>query len=275
MATSDGVSVIVTAYNRKEYLHYALQSLEQQSVKAFETILITNFPFDIHRYNIQIKHFQQDSTIGDFLYTGVTNSSHEIVCFLDDDDLFEANKIETISKEFEDSDVVYFHNNYDIIEDRGRITTLLSKSHASANLSAISVRKSIIDIEILKSTWTAPDDLMYLFAIRSGLKIVVSLLKLSFYRRYSLNISANRRDNIPSMKYGLQQLTEYEKYFQDCPACMKHINASKSHINLVIDAVSRQRFPNLFLTTFRLAVNFDWVLLKVMLKYFISDYFRK
>lgn len=275
MAASLGVSVIVTAYNRKEYLPYALQSLEQQSFREFETILITNFPFDTRMYNLQIKHFQQDGTISDFLYTGVTNSSHGIICFLDDDDLFEKNKIETILDVFEDSDVVYIHNNYDIIDEIGEVSNILVKSRASANLSAISVRKSIIDMKILKSTRTAPDDLMYLFAIRAGGKIVVSPLKLSFYRRYSLNISANRRDNIPSMKYGLKQLAEFEKYFHDCPACMKHINASYRHVNLVIDAVSKQKFPHLFLTTFRLAVNFDWVLLKVMLNYFISDYVRK
>lgn len=248
-----------------------MQSLEQQSVRAFETILITNFPFDTSMYNLQIKHFQQDSTIGDLLYTGITNSSHGIVCFLDDDDTFGKNKIETILDAFEDGDVLYFHNNYDIIDEKGGITTLLSKSLASSNLSAISVRKSIVDIEILKTIWVVPDDLMYLFAIRSGGKTVISPLKLSFYRRYSLNTTANRRDNIPSMKSSLKQLAEFGKYFHDCPACMKHINASKRYISLAIDAVTRQNLPHLFLTTFRMSVNFNWALLKVMLNYFISD----
>ncbi|MGC9113386.1 glycosyltransferase family A protein [Acidilobus sp.] len=47
MATKDVsfISVIVTAYNRKQYLPYALRSLESQSLSKdrFEVIVVKNF----------------------------------------------------------------------------------------------------------------------------------------------------------------------------------------------------------------------------------------
>ncbi|AAT42912.1 glycosyltransferase [Picrophilus oshimae] len=87
------ISVIVTAYNRSEYLLDAVKSALNQTLskEKYEIIVIKNYNDDnidefLNKNNI--KNIIMDGTIGEYLYKGINESKGDIISFLDDDDLF-------------------------------------------------------------------------------------------------------------------------------------------------------------------------------------------
>jgi glycosyltransferase involved in cell wall biosynthesis len=107
-----GISVIVTAYNRTQYFEHALKSLADQSFSKdnFEVILITNFECKVDVFDLKVKHIVMDGNIGHYLVRGIRESEGEIICFLDDDDLFHKDKLNVINKLFKNSHAIYFKN---------------------------------------------------------------------------------------------------------------------------------------------------------------------
>lgn len=60
-----------------------------------------------------------DIDIGEQLFLALSNSSGDIVCFLDDDDRFKPNKLNSVFLKFSgNSDLVYYHNSADSIDDK-------------------------------------------------------------------------------------------------------------------------------------------------------------
>lgn len=271
---NSGISVLVTAYNREQFLGQALDSLIRQTYCHFEVILITNFHFDLSNYSaLNVRHFIQEGTIGSFLYTGVVNSNYDIICFLDDDDLFNANKLEVIARYFDDSLTVFVHNNYDLIDENG-VVRGSSRSHVTSNLSAQSILRSAIDLDTLKNIYASPDLAMYLFALTYGGKVHDLSTKLSLYRRHSQNISSFSRDNIQFMEITLCQFMAFEALFKNRP-CMRIIKFNKQDFRLAISSVTKVKTPFVFIRTLcNLALNFKLTLLRVFLRYFIEDYIR-
>lgn len=275
-ADNEGISVVVTAYNRRTFLSHALDSLMKQTFHHFEVILITNFPFDVTKYhNIDIQHFVESGTVGNFLYTGVTKSRYDIICFLDDDDLFYENKLEYISRTFIDKRVVYCHNNYNIINEHGRVVQRMTKPTVTSNLSAISIKRSMINLRILKNIVTSQDLLMYLFALNNGGKILDINTKLSFYRRHSLNNPHFSRENIPSIEFGLNQLAEFERVFLP-KECKKIINQHIYDMQLSIKCLTPVREPLMFIKLLvGLSMRLKLYQIRIFLKYFYKDYISR
>ena len=110
------VSVIVTAYNRREYINEAINSVLSQNFDLMnvELIIITNFEFNfqitlqnINRYKI----INLDGDIGEFLFTAISESSGEIIVFLDDDDMFDNEKLKYVNESFSTHRTLcYYHN---------------------------------------------------------------------------------------------------------------------------------------------------------------------
>ena len=88
------ISVIITAYNRSDYLKDALRSILNQTldVDKFETILIKNFPDPFadalsSENKITVIAGGNDS-IGSYISKALSIARGEIISFLDDDDAF-------------------------------------------------------------------------------------------------------------------------------------------------------------------------------------------
>jgi glycosyltransferase involved in cell wall biosynthesis len=99
------ISVIVTAYNRENYLMNALKSLTNQDLSSenYEVIVVKNF------HNIQIDNLINTynfkgvlayGTIGNFLSLGISHSSGDVITFLDDDDIFHPHKLNYLYNKF-------------------------------------------------------------------------------------------------------------------------------------------------------------------------------
>ena len=114
------VSVIVPAYNAEKYIEKCLQSLEEQTFKDFDVILIDDCSTDntshvvcnfCKNHNLDIKYFKnsQNSGVAKSRNTGVKVSNSEYIAFCDSDDWYEHNYLELMvgAAKKNDADMVF------------------------------------------------------------------------------------------------------------------------------------------------------------------------
>ncbi|MFP3287625.1 MAG: glycosyltransferase family A protein [Acidilobus sp.] len=146
------ISVIVTAYNRRRYLPFALRSLEAQTLPRdrFEVIVVKNFDDkesdDIISRN-GWKDLHEDSTYhGRKILVGLEESKGDVITFLEDDDMYVSNRLEEIYKAFTSyGRLTYFHNSQTIIDSNGNV---LERPPFSKNL--VGGSPLVIDINKLQ-----------------------------------------------------------------------------------------------------------------------------
>lgn len=201
------ISVIITAYNRKEFLLNAIKSVVNQTLdkKYYEIIVIKNFTENaidgfIYKYNI--KNILIDGTLGEFLYAGLTNSTGQVISFLDDDDLFSTNKLEVIYNKFKSNkNLCYYHNGHVTVNKEYQEFDSNLGNSVVFNLSSISISKFILNPDSLKKIYSNPDDFMYLSALESDKKTIAGKEKLTYYM---LHNSASQSDT--------KDINEYIRY---------------------------------------------------------------
>lgn len=106
------ISIILTTYNRPFLLFYAIQSILNQTYTHYEIIVINDCGTDV--WDI-IKTFQstkirylshiKNSGLPFARNTGIQISNGEILCYLDDDDLFLENHLEVLVEAYRHNDV--------------------------------------------------------------------------------------------------------------------------------------------------------------------------
>jgi glycosyltransferase involved in cell wall biosynthesis len=182
------ISVIVSAYDRKKYLLEALKSVTDQALPRdkYEIILIKNFNDEIidkfaEQNNIH-NLYSEDKTLSGKIFAGITVVKGDIICFLDDDDVFYPNKLTYVHQKFlDDEKLCYLHNKFTAIDENGRLIAYYN-DNPDFNMSSISVKKEIIDVESLTKVTKSIDTLMYLFALESGMPIELDSETLTYYR---------------------------------------------------------------------------------------------
>ncbi len=95
------ISVIIPAYNNEKYIAETIKSLQAQSFKDFEVIIVNDGSTDNTQQIIEsfdddrIKSFvQENAGVSAARNRGIKEASGEYVCFLDADDLYEENSLE-------------------------------------------------------------------------------------------------------------------------------------------------------------------------------------
>ena len=221
------VSVVVMAFNRRQFLSAALASLDQQSMSKdrFEVILITGFELD-ERISIppslRIMHvITPTGSMGYTLWKGITLCSADIVCLLDDDDLFFRDKLEHVVNVFNlDSRIGLYKNSVNYIDQSGIVisdskarikrffrkngclTTSIKdpqcisklwKVDAQFNSSSISFRRHIIEPfgEDFKRALRGPDCFILHAVLDSGSVVFADGVALTYYRVHSENVSSS------------------------------------------------------------------------------------
>jgi glycosyltransferase involved in cell wall biosynthesis len=192
------ISVIVTAYNRRRYLPFALRSLEAQTLPRdrFEVIVVKNFEDkesdDIISRN-GWKDLYEDSTYhGRKILVGLEESRGDVITFLEDDDMYTNNRLEEVYKAFTSYDrLVYFHNSQTIIDSNGNVLERpplpTSKNLVGGGAVIVDVDKlhvfakkygmSVADLVILTVGILADFNGSSLAARRSALEVKAHLLK--------------------------------------------------------------------------------------------------
>ena len=206
------ISVVITAYNRREYLFEAVKSALSQTLSRefYEIIVIKNFRDDhIDNFLIQndVKSVIADGVEGMFPYIALNLLKGDIISFLDDDDLFKMNKLELVSQIFTDAGIGYYHNSAEIISNEGitgnkvigaelsgglkisndsksKYIYPIDKKMLYVNNSCVSIRRSIIEpkSEFLKSQTANIDRFFYVTALLSNLSLYFDDRTLTFYR---------------------------------------------------------------------------------------------
>ena len=182
------ISVIITAYNRREFLLNAIKSVLSQTLdkKYYEIIVIKNFQDDIIDNFISENNIKgiisTDNSLGGKLIEALNVATGEIISFLEDDDLFINNKLEIVYNKFKNnSKLCYYHNNYIPLTEKYNIKNINANGGVDFNLSSISIEKCIINTNNLKRVSLAIDHFMYFQALESNKKIIKDQRKLTYY----------------------------------------------------------------------------------------------
>lgn len=115
-------SILISSYNKGNYLEECIKSCLNQTYKNFEIILLDNYSTDntdliLEKYKTKLIIKKQERISNypainqmSILQKAFSISTGEIICLLDADDYFENNKLETINKIFlknEDKYVIF------------------------------------------------------------------------------------------------------------------------------------------------------------------------
>ncbi|WP_298277029.1 glycosyltransferase family 2 protein [Ferroplasma sp.] len=274
------ISVVITAYNREEFLLNAIKSVLNQTLdkKYYEVIVIKNYNDDIidNFINVNnIKNIVMDGTIGEFLYAGVSIASGEVISFLDDDDLFTHNKLEVILNKFKSSNTVYYHNDHITINEKyQKFDSNLGKS-IIFNLSSISVKKTIVNLNHLKKINSNTDHFMYLLALESNQKIIAGKEKLTYYMFHTSTSHVDTNDIELFIKHrnvNLEQDIKSFIMFDEMFISRKAKNYIKQKItNLEIDGyiLGDNKKPRNSLNIFKQSDRSIYIVLKIYLAYLL------
>ncbi len=268
------ISVIITAYNRTDYILDAMQSVLNQTLSRdnFEVIVIKNFSQPgIDEFIAENKFKNVDlegfTPVPEMIWKAINYSNYEILSFLDDDDMYSTDKLEKVFEAFnEDNELAFLHNSSSIFYDKEKTSIhgpILQKKSpkvdlilhgpkygqaviyydAAFNMSSISVSKDAINMQALKSLLTNPDMFMLFSSMKTSRPIMIDSHPLTLYRIHDLNTSVNQAKDRKAEFRRMYALTYYQilEIIKDEPYLEKLLNIYMVHslIELHIANVER------------------------------------
>lgn len=183
----------------------------------FEVIVVKNFDEEridayIESNNmVNITHYNE-SNQGEDVAMGFSKASGEVICLLDDDDLFENVKLARVYEEFASNRALsYYHNHRRFIDERGNslkvkdtfraksriilqndgkaepLIRKLFRSYGTANGSSISVRRNVIEriLPLLPNAQNNIEFALFISAITTPGELIVDDKPLTLYRVHS------------------------------------------------------------------------------------------
>ena len=201
------ISIVIPYHKKKSFFKETLQSINKQSYKNFEVIIIYD---DIDKselmyvkkilknYKFKKKLLINKKTIGAGLSRnkGIKNSKGDFIAFCDADDLWNKNKLKVQIEYMKKEKLFFSHSNYFVIDsDSKKIGKLkvpknihydqLIKS-CDIGLSTVMVTRSFLKNNLFSSLKTKEDYLLWLKSIKY-LNTLKSINKELVYWRYLKN----------------------------------------------------------------------------------------
>lgn len=241
------ISIIITAYNRLDFIDRAIESVARQTLDPsnLQVILVTNFQYNLNlpksKYH-SIFVINTNGTIGHFLYMAMLKAEGEIIAFLDDDDIWANNKLEIINDKFlQNKDIYYYHNSakYINLQDKeikykrpldskkiflkkngtydfsmsnpdNRSINLALIVSGDFNLSSICIRRNLISSSLaqLRRVEGSTDAFFFWLSIVSGHTLYFDYSKLTDYRVHDRNSSS-----IPTVSSKYKELNRQIKTY--------------------------------------------------------------
>lgn len=114
----DLISIIIPTYNRANLIKRSIESVEKQSFKNYEIIIVDNNSTDNTEFivkkfsSLPIKYFVVDNNnnIAKARNYGIMKANGNLIAFLDSDDYWEHNKLELCYKKINQGFDLVFHN---------------------------------------------------------------------------------------------------------------------------------------------------------------------
>jgi len=204
------ITVIITAYNRKEFLEDAIKSAINQTLprKYYEIIVVKNFfdkKIDEIIPNNNIKSIFCDSpNQGEHLAAALKEANGNILSFLDDDDMFTKDKLEIVHSTFQREDIVFHRNRRTLVNEKDRtigedrpyppfeakgsdpisLRKLINRG-MGVNSSTMSIRRralDVIDVDRFRRMRLAVDSLYFVASLLQGGILVYDPRPLTLYR---------------------------------------------------------------------------------------------
>jgi glycosyltransferase involved in cell wall biosynthesis len=170
----------------------AVRSVLDQTLdrKYYEVIVIKNFVEsqldDFIDKNCEKKLYFESPNYGASLKEALSQARGEVICLLEDDDLFKKEKLEYVFKLFSTrSNLVYYHHPHILMEEGGMILNSNEKegTEPDHNGSSIMIRKDLLlNVEWLDKIKISLDSVLYYLALDSGKEVLADGEKLSSYR---------------------------------------------------------------------------------------------
>ena len=231
-------SVIMTVFNRTEYIEEALNSLEKQTIGRdfFEVLLISNVEIRLTRkFDISLTIISSKNlTLAGKLAEGILLATYEVITFIEDDDLYCDDRLSNVLLAFsKNCRLTYYHNksnhfknfgkcgeygNYnqsnatpknlnilDVEAEDARVYSMkyLNKNRADFNLSSMALSKSFIYkyVDQLSELGTRyVDSFIFYVALFKGNFVMIDHRVLTLNRVHHLNASQSVEVNSESYK---------------------------------------------------------------------------
>jgi len=222
------VSVVVTAWRRREFLGEAIASVRFAVGSPFELVVAADFHDDDLEREVRERRgtwiVSRERHWGAMVGDGIRAARGSVIALLDDDDLFHPVRLEEVRRAFEeDPELGFFHNahvtfrngkppSFSAASQRadwirippGRRTSsdceLFWTKGAGYNGSSVAVRRSLIesDIDQLRAVRKAIPPYLFYRAWCSSVALVIDSRRLTAVRLHSTNTTPNplqgRRD---------------------------------------------------------------------------------
>jgi glycosyltransferase involved in cell wall biosynthesis/nucleoside-diphosphate-sugar epimerase len=222
------VSVIMPCYNAEDYIAQSINSVINQSYILWELIVIDDFSKDSSRsivqeisaYDSRIKLICQESNkgAGAARNVGVNSAKGQYIAFLDSDDLWEPNKLETQVNFMKDNGINFTCSDYAVIDENSNLTGEVRKAkifydydillkHCPGN-STIMYDSGQLGKFFIPPIRRRNDYLMWLQVIKKSGSLIGISSVLSKYRIHSAGISYNK---FPLIKYHYNIYHKIEK----------------------------------------------------------------
>lgn len=240
------ISVIITAFKRREFLLEAIKSALNQTLdrRYYEIIVIKDYEdptIDQFIKKNNIKSLLINSNIGSYLRAGLEEAQGEIVSFLDDDDLFLKNKLKLVYNIFKSKNIVYYHNAFIFINEKGEMINRKAQG-VDYNASSISIKKNIVNLYEIEKMYDNPDIFFYLSALESNRKILSGKEKLTYYRYHE---SSSNTRNMNEKEFNYNKVHKIDKMLDNLYIFQKIFISKKavSHINWAITNLQIAKYP--------------------------------
>ncbi len=136
------ISVVIPTYNRARYVAEAVESVFAQTFKDYEVIVVDDGSTDntkevLDPYMGRIRYVRQENRgVGAARNRGISEARGEFVAFLDSDDVWEVEALETFLATFQEEDVAIVASANRLIENNGRPIGGFEESGFQKKLSA-------------------------------------------------------------------------------------------------------------------------------------------
>ena len=243
MQKNNLISVIVTAYNRREFLLDAVNSALNQTLPRdeYEIIVVKNFSeYDNILKNLGVTTiFSNEENQGADIANALPYTKGDIICFLDDDDMWVPWKLEKVKEAFKDENLGYYHHALLAFRQGENITKLIEKLKVNDNefirnrfvdLSPVNSSSTCIKKDILmkcilqlKKVRNFIDNFYYYYALLKNCKIKFDPAILTLYRWHYNNTTALKEENF--QKWLEKKIDWYSNRYEQI---LQHINTCKS-----------------------------------------------
>lgn len=243
MEENPKLTVLVMAYKRKEFIKEALKSVLNQTIPRgqYEVICVIGFKdkgFSSFLVQNDIMEIFCDGKLGERLVAGLMRSRGDVIVFLDDDDMFQKDKLQKVINVFQQSGCVYYHNNVSLIDHNSRNILLsidpyhkqigdtilwnplhgyrgIIRHRGDFNMSSIAVLKEVICRynDVLLNIDASPDTILFFLLMQTDKPFFFDAEGLTLYRIHDseTNMATNSEQiKKVSSRYYYSRLTCYQ-----------------------------------------------------------------